>query len=81
MFRKTSNHKSTASISRDNTVTVMCDDGWDTIVDYRADFASYAEAAAHLTSRGYEEYDPNADLKAKGFVWNGYIYAMPEGMS
>lgn len=78
MFRQADNHRRTASIRKDNSVIVMCDDGWEEIVDYHTSpFAGEAEARAYLVGCGFEEFDPNADLKAKGFVWNGFCYAKP----
>jgi hypothetical protein len=79
MFRKTDDHKRTASISKDGlTVTFMFDDGWENLLDCRVTVASAAEGRALLVGRGYEEYDHNAALKAAGFVWNGYNYALPK---
>lgn len=77
MFRKIDDHHYTASISK-GVVTKMFDDGWENLLDCRIAFASDAEAAAHLVKDGYEEFDPNAHLKAIGLVWNGYCYARPE---
>ena len=75
MFRRIDNHKRTAAVTG-NTVTIMFDDGWETLLDCRQTFASQAEAKAWLAD-GWEEFDPNAELKAKGFVWNGHCYAKP----
>lgn len=75
MYRQIDNHKRTATIAK-GTITIMCDDGWETILDCRIPLGSDAEAKAWLAV-GWEEFDPNADLKAAGFVWNGYCYAKP----
>lgn len=75
MLRKTDNHKFTASISNAGLVTVMYDEGWEDLVDYRQQFASEIEARAHLLATDWEEFDPNAALKAAGLKWNGYCYA------
>ncbi len=78
MYRMTANHKRTASINpKTNQVVAMSDDGWEDILDYRMDFASQAEAAAYLVGAGYEEYDPNAALKAMGMVFINGCYRMP----
>jgi hypothetical protein len=75
MFRQIDNHKRTATIAK-GLLTVWGDDGWENLLDSRTQFASDAEAKQWL-GEGWEEYDPNADLKARGFVWNGYSYVMP----
>ncbi len=85
MYRKIEDHKSTAAVGQDrNTkkwmVTAMYDDGWENILDYRMEVASEAEGIAHLIASGFEEYDPNAKLKAGGFVWNGYYYEKPKNV-
>lgn len=77
MYRKTSNHSYTASLSKANRVVVMYDDGAEDILSYRADFDTEAEALAYLAEEGFEVYDPNAALKAAGLVWNGSCYAAP----
>lgn len=78
MFRKIDNHKYTAAIStKGNLVTVIYDDGWENLVDTKIDIKNEAEGRKLLIDRGYEEYDPNAELKAQGYVWNGYMYAKP----
>ncbi len=76
MYRKIDDHKRTAT-TYEGTVTVMFDDGWENLLDYRRTFANDGEAAAWLVADGWEEFDPNAELKAKGFVWNGSCYAKP----
>ncbi len=75
MFRQIDNHKRTASV-KNGIVTIMGDDGWETLLDCRMTFKSDAEALEWL-SIGWEEFDPNAGLKAMGLVWNGYCYARP----
>jgi hypothetical protein len=55
---------------------MMCDDGWEDILDCRITFAN-DEAAKTFLAHEWEEYDPNAELKAAGFVWNGYYYEKP----
>lgn len=76
MFRKADNHKATAFIStKGNEITFMQDDGWENLLDSRMSVKSEGEARHVLEVRGYEEFDPNADLKAKGMKWNGYCYA------
>lgn len=75
MYRKITNHKYTATVTR-GVLTKMFDDGWEDLLDSRQTFSSDAEAIAWLGSE-WEEFDPNADLKAKGFVWDGCCYAMP----
>lgn len=77
MYRKPADPKRTAAVAPNGTVTVSYDTGWETLVDCRLTFASAEAAKAHLIADGWEEYDPNAALKAQGFVWNGYCYAMP----
>lgn len=77
MFRKISNHKSTASIGRDLRVRVMSDDGFEDILDFHFDVSSEAEGVARLTEMGFEEYDPNASLKASGMVFINGTYRMP----
>lgn len=73
MYRKIDDHKRTATI-HNGVVTMMCDDGWDNLLDCRMTFVNDIAAAAWLAEGGWEVFDPNADLKAKGFVWNGYCY-------
>lgn len=73
MFKSTKNEKSTAAVGFVQgqwMVTVMCDDGFEDIIDYRKSVATEAEGIAYLLDAGYEEYDPNASLKAAGLVWN-----------
>lgn len=80
MFKNTKNEKSTAAVGfvrGEWMVTVMCDVGDEDILDYRKPVSSEAEGIAYLLGAGYEEYDPNASLKAAGLVWNGSIYARP----
>lgn len=77
MFRKSDDHKRTASLSKTGLVTVMFDDGWEDLLDYRRQFESESMGRAYLLATGFEEYDPNAALKAAGFVWNGYNYVLP----
>lgn len=74
MYRQITNHKRTASYSK-GTVTVMCDDGWETMIDCRFT-ATQAEAEAFFAA-GWEAYDPNADLKAKGYVFINGTYQIP----
>lgn len=82
MFRQINNTKRTAFVGQDrNTkawkVTVMCDDGWDNILDYHMEVANEAAGIAHLITSGFEEYDPNAHLKAQGMVFINGCYRMP----
>lgn len=77
MFRKADDHKRIASVSN-GIVTMMFDDGWEDLLDSQMTFKSDDEAVAFLTKDGiWEEFDPNASLKAAGLVWNGYCYAKP----
>jgi len=70
MFRMVNNHKRTATVV-ENEITCMSDDGFDEILDCRFGVgANEDDAASWLLANGYEEFDPAADLKAKGFVWN-----------
>ena len=73
MLRKIDNHKFTAAINK-GLLVIMYDEGWEDLVDSRTQFASDDEALAYL-GQGWEEFDPNAELKAKGLKWNGYCYA------
>jgi hypothetical protein len=82
MFRQITNHKRTATVAfvrRMNAimVTVMCDDGFEEILDHQYEVATEAEGIANLIAAGYEEYDPNAELKAKGMVFINGCYRMP----
>lgn len=77
MYRKITDHKWTASIGRDLRVRVMGDDGWEEILDHHFDVASEQEGHDRLIAMGFEEYDPNADLKAKGMVFLNGCYRMP----
>jgi hypothetical protein len=80
MFRKIDNHKRTASVGFVNggwRITAMCDDGWDDIIDFWSPVANEAEGVETLKSMGYEEYDPNAHLKAMGMVFINGCYRMP----
>ena len=83
MFRQIVNHKRTAQVGRDNRVRVMCDDGWEDILDHHFDVANEAEGTARLIDMGFEEYDPNARLKAQGMVFINGCYRMPaqDGLS
>ena len=78
MFRKTTDHKQTASI-HNGIVTKMYDDGFDNMLDCRVTFGSDSQARACLEAEGFEEFDPNASLKAMGMVFINGIYRMPEG--
>jgi hypothetical protein len=73
MFRKP-NTTLTASITPTNRVVVECSDGFEDIIDHHADFGSYAEANTYLVAKGFETYDPNAELKAAGFVFINGCY-------
>ncbi len=77
MWRKTEDPKRTATV-QGGVLTMMYDDGWDNLLDCRRVFPSGTDAAAWLAADGWEEFDPNADLKAKGFVWNGCSYVRME---
>ena len=77
MFRKIDNHKKTASIGRDLRVRVMTDDGFEDILDFHFDVASEAEGVSRLLEMGFEEYDPNAHLKAQGMVFINGTYRVP----
>jgi hypothetical protein len=77
MWRKIGDAKRTATI-HNGVVTVMFDDGWENLLDCRQTFSNDIAAATWLQMGDWEESDPNADLKAKGFVWNGHYYAKPE---
>lgn len=77
MFRMISNHKKTASVGRDLRVRVMTDDGFEDILDYHFDVSSEAEGVRRLLDMGFEEYDPNASLKAQGMVFINGTYRMP----
>ncbi len=74
MFHQINNTKRTASYAK-GFVTVMCDDGWEEILDCRFT-ATKAEADAFFAD-GWVSYDPNADLKARGFVFINGTYQMP----
>ena len=77
MYRKIDDHKRTATI-HNGIVTMMYDDGWENLLDCKHSFPTNKEASAWLIAGGWEEFDPNADLKAKGFVWNGSYYEYKE---
>lgn len=80
MFRKIDNSKYTAHIStKGDLVTISYDDGWENLISSRITVANEAAGRALLLARGYEEFDPNADLKAAGFVWDGCSYVKPRG--
>jgi hypothetical protein len=75
MFRKIDNHKQTASFNAKKLeIVVMYDDGFEDILDYRTACANEDEARAYFDRNGFEEYDPNAELKAQGFVFKNGIY-------
>jgi hypothetical protein len=76
MYQNTAK-KLTASINSANEVVVMCDDGFENILSYRATFTTKAAAEAHLTEGGFTAYDPNAHLKAMGMVFINGCYRMP----
>jgi hypothetical protein len=78
MWRKIGDPKRTAAVNGD-VLTVMYDDGWDNLLDYRRVFPSGSDAGAWLVADGWEEFDPHTDLKARGFVWNGYCYVKEGG--
>lgn len=78
MFRRIGDHKHTAAVSKCGLVTAVYDDGWENILSFRMQHATEAEGIAYLLESGWEEYDPNAELKAQGFVWNGANYVKPE---
>lgn len=77
MYRKINDHKRTATVAG-GVLTMMYDDGWDNMLDCRRVFPGDDAAVAWLEADGWELFDPNAELKAKGFVWNGMFYAKPE---
>lgn len=77
MFRKITDHKTTASVGRDMRVRVMYDDGWEDILSFHFDVKSEEEGVARLIEMGFEEYDPNAHLKAQGMVFINGCYRMP----
>ena len=78
MFRKIENHKITAAIANNGKrVTVMCDDGWEDIIDHIRDIENEQEGRDYLAACGFEEYDPNAHLKAQGMVFINGCYRMP----
>lgn len=79
MYQKP-NTKRTATIGKDFTVTFMCDDGWEEILDCRMSASSNEEALQILAANGFVEFDPNAALKAKGFVFINGTYQMPGGV-
>ena len=79
MYRKIDDHRYTASVNETGFVVEMYDEGWEKLVASNTQHNSKADALAWLAGRGYEEYDPNASLKAMGLVWNGYCYARPAG--
>lgn len=74
MFRKINDQKYTASIGRDFRVRVMYDDGFEDILSHHFDVGSETEGSARLIEMGFEEYDPNAELKAKGMVFINGCY-------
>ena len=74
MYRQISNTKRTASYHK-GFVTICCDDGWETILDCRFS-ATQTEADTFFTN-GWEAYDPNAELKAKGFIFINGTYQKP----
>ncbi len=76
MWKKITDPKRTASVYK-GIITMMYDDGWEDILDCRFSCESDAAAIEHLKSTGWVEYDPNAELKAAGFVWNGSNYVKP----
>lgn len=82
MFRQINNHKRTATVGFNRRigkmmVTVMCDDGWEDILDHHFDVANEQEGRARLIAMGFEEFDPNAHLKAMGMVFINGCYRMP----
>lgn len=78
MFRQIDNHKRTAAIGTDNRVRVFIDDGWEDILDHHFDVVDEAEGRERLTAMGFEEFDPNAHLKAQGMVFINGTYRMPD---
>lgn len=74
LYREIKNHKRTASFHK-GEVTIMCDDGWEEILDCRFS-CSQAEAEAFFAN-GWEAYDPNAELKARGFMFINGTYQKP----
>lgn len=80
MYRQIENTKRTADIATrgpnaGRLITVSYDDGWEVLLDTKVTVANVEAAQAWLQANGYEEFDPNASLKAKGMVWTGYVYA------
>lgn len=76
MYRMIANHKRTASVHK-SVATLMCDDGWEEIIDCTMNFNSDEEAIAWLLNNGWEEYDPNSSLKAQGYIFINGCYRMP----
>lgn len=79
MFRHTTKKGYTAEINKDGTrATIYFDDGWDEMIDRTIPTKDESEARKILTELGFEEYDPNANLKSKGMVFINGMYRMPE---
>lgn len=77
MFRKIDNHKYTASVNAKGYVRIMCDVGDEDILSCHFERETEAAGIAALIEMGYEEYDPNARLKAMGMVFIDGCYRMP----
>lgn len=78
MFRKIDNHKLTATVTANGYVRIMCDVGDEDILDCHFNRASEAAGIAELIGMGFEEFDPNAGLKAMGMVFINGTYQMPK---
>lgn len=77
MFRKIDNHKRTASVNG-KMIVGMFDDGCEDILDFRRTVENEEAGRKLLIEMGYEEYDPNAHLKAMGMVFIDGCYRMPK---
>lgn len=77
MFRKITDHKLTASVNQYGYVRIMADVGDEDILSEHFNRANEADGIAALIEMGFEEYDPNAALKAAGMVFINGCYQMP----
>lgn len=61
-FRQITNHKRTATVGFNRRmeklmVTVMCDDGWEEILDHYYEVETEAEGIVSLIAAGFEEFE------------------------
>ena len=75
LYRKIDNHRCTAAYNAHRgAIIAMYADGFEDIVDFRHPCNSEKEAIEYFRQNGWETYDPNAELKAQGFVFRDGCY-------